>query len=360
MKKEIRVLVLNNYSFETVWKEVKQGLKPANHIYGIDFLEQEGMKIILVPFKKNSFLLKLSKWLERVLPIPLGDLDQQWSAWKMRKEADIVYSPCQTQTWVLSYLRALGFFKKPIVAVAHHPFDKGRLSPFRRPFLRWSFAGTDAYPALSQVVSQEINRIAQQHLSETLFWGPQLDYFSPSSQLGEKIIVAGRTGRDFTTFGKAASKTHVPCQIVCLKENYQNEFDSFATNVEVLTNDAPMTYRELEKSYQEALAIAIPFHYSKNLCGLTSLTDALAIGKPILMTRTEFIDLDLEKEGIGCWIDPMDEQGWTDAIQRLSEEEGLGQKMGKKARKIAEERFNYTVFCVAVKKIIEGVLAKER
>lgn len=356
--KPIRVLVLNNYSFEDVWKEIRQGLKPANHIYGIDFLEKEGMQIVLVPYQKNRFLIQLSQFLAKLLPIPFGDLDQQWSAWKMRKQADIVYAPCQTQTWVLTYLKALGMFRLPIVVLAHHPFTNGRLAPLRKPFLKWSFAGTSAYPALSKEVADEINTIAQKPLSEPLFWGPQLDYFSPHTALGRKIIVAGRTGRDFLVFGRAASKTDIPCQIVCLTERYQKEFDGFAPNVEVTINDKPLTYRELEKSFQEARAIAIPFHYTRNLCGLTSLTDALAIGKPILMTKTEFIDLDLEKEGIGIWIKDGDEKGWEEAINKIGQDDQLALAMGARARELARERLNYVNFCKAIKRILLEALPK--
>lgn len=360
MTKQIKVLVLNNYSFDSVWEEVKQGLKPASHLYGIDFLEKEGMQIAIVPFRKNKFLLWLSDWLERVSPIPFGDLDQQWSALKSIKSCDLIYAPCQTQVWLLSYLKYVGIIKKPLVVLAHHPFTNGRLAKLRMPFLRMSFAATNAYPALSNVVSKEINAIAKKELSEPIFWGPQLDFFVKEKRTGNTIVVSGRTGRDFVTFGNAASKTNVPCTIICLKHSYREDFDRFSHNVQVKVNDNVLSYKELEELYLGAKALAIPFEYSKNLCGLTSLTDALALGKAVLMTRTEFIDIDLEKEGIGIWVDPADEEGWVKAINKLGNHGQLAEDMGIRARKFAEDGHDYNSFCLKIKSLLLKVLAERK
>jgi glycosyltransferase involved in cell wall biosynthesis len=245
------------------------------------------------------------------------------------------------------------------MALPYHPFVKGRASWLRTPFLKWSFAGTDYYPALSEYVAKEINSIRGKNISEPIFWGPDLSYFPPLSSLGNTVIVSGRTGRDFLTFGKAASKTNIPSKIICLKRDYKNEFDSFGQNVEVVSNDKSMDYRQMADLYSEAKIIAIPYIYSKNLCGLTSLTDALAMGKPVLMTRSEFIDLDIEKEGIGIWVDSRDVSGWTKAIEKIYFDTQLAKQMGDKARKLAENGYNYTTFSSKMIEIIKKAVVKK-
>jgi len=361
MKKATRVLVLNNYPLDSIWQEIKKGEKPAHHLYGIDVFEKEGMEVVLVPFRKRRFLVAISNWANRYIPFPLGDLDQQWSALTMLNECDLIYSPCQTQTWVLSYLRALGLVRKPIVAIGHHPFIKGKLAWLRLPFLKWALKGTDAYPALSQHVSEEINKIGGATISVPVFWGPDLSYFSSyRAQIGDTVVVSGRTGRDFTTFGRAASKTPVNSKIICLQRDYREEFKSFADNVEVKSHNKAISYVEMNQEYADALAIAIPYVRTNNLCGLTSLTDALALGKPILMTKSEFIDLDIEKEGIGYWVDSQDEAGWISALNRIASDKIAAQQKGDKARKIAEEHYNYRSFCTNMISIFERVLSKTR
>ncbi len=348
----MRVLILNNYSIESVWKEIKAGEKPPNHIYGVDYLAKMGMEVIIAPFNRNSTLVKISNFFLKYFPIPLGDLDQQWSALKMFKKYDIIYSPCQTQTWLLSYLRALKLFKKPILAIAHHPFKKGRLDFLRTPFFKLSFKGIDYYPALSKIVSEEINKIAGKNKSKPIFWGPDLNYFNKSEEIGDKIIVAGRTGRDFVTFGKALTQLkNIKAKIICLKNDYKEEFRSFGDNIEVVVHDNPIDYKEMVKEYANARFIAIPCHYSKNLSGLTSFNDALALSKAIIMTKTEYIDIDLEKEGIGFWVNPDDVENWKKIIQENWNDIDTIKKMGRKGRELAEsgknsETFNKEIFAL--------------
>ena len=62
----MRILVLNNYPFQEVWEEIKQGKKPAHHLYGVDVMEREGHEVILVPFRKSQFWMKLSKWISKI------------------------------------------------------------------------------------------------------------------------------------------------------------------------------------------------------------------------------------------------------------------------------------------------------
>lgn len=355
----MKILVLNNYPFQEVWEEIKQGKKPAHHLYGVDVMEQEGHEVILVPFRKSQFWMKLSKWLSKIPFIEFGDLDQQVSALKMLNKCDVIYSPCQTQTGLLSYLRAIGLVRKPIVSIGHHPFIKGRFSKFRIPFFKWSFAGTDAYPALSEYVANEIKSLSKSTITRSLFWGPDMSYYHYKPNLGNDIVVSGRTGRDYLTFGKAASQTNAPSKIICLKRDYKDDFRSFGKNVEVVCNDKSIDYHEMCDIYQNARIVAIPFVHTHNLCGLTSLTDALAMGKPVIMTKTQFIDLDIEKEGIGIWVESGDVEGWRTAIEKIYGDEDLAHQMGLKARKLAESRFNYSNFSSDVIELLKKVV-KER
>jgi len=131
-----RVLVLNNYPLDVVCEEVKRGEKPNHHLYGINYFHKRGYEIEIIPFKSSPVLQKIDIFFKKCyFPIPLGDFDQQSLVMKLLKKADLIYAPCQAQTDLLSYLRALGIIKVPIVCLAHHPPVRGRLVWLRRPFL---------------------------------------------------------------------------------------------------------------------------------------------------------------------------------------------------------------------------------
>lgn len=356
------LLVLNNYPLENVWAEVQQQEKPDHHLYGINYFYRRRYKVEIVPFKNSPLLQGINSFLSKSrFPVLLGDFDQQWSSLQCLNEADLIYAPCQTQTHLLNYLRAMGLIKIPIVCLAHHPLNVGRLTSIRAPFIRLAVKGTDAFPSLSQGVADLINCTSSGlPKSYSLRWGPDAIFYPSTSVLGQGVVAAGRTGRDFNTFGLAASQTNAQAQIICLKSDVSQTFQTFKQNVQVTIqpNTGYMTYPKLLEIFARARALAIPLLPGVSLSGLTSLMDALGMGKPVIMTKHPLIDLDVEAEGIGKWVKPGDVDGWREAIQFFEDhpDEALG--MGQKARKLVEAGLNSESFANQVMDIFDNVLAK--
>jgi hypothetical protein len=142
-----KVIVLNNYPLDSVWDEVNRREKPDHHLYGINYFCKREFEVEVIPFEGSPFWRKISRFTNTVSTLlPLGNLDQQWSAFEILNQADIIYAPCQTQTHFLSYLRALGLLRVPIVCLAHHPLYRGRLSQLRFPSIKLMVKGTDSFP----------------------------------------------------------------------------------------------------------------------------------------------------------------------------------------------------------------------
>jgi len=355
-----RVFILNNYPFEEVWEEVRRKEKPDHHLYGINHFERRGFEVEIIPFKSSNLFQNLNNFYKKSrLFIPVGDIDQQWSCLSRLKKADIIYAPCQTQTHFLSYLRALGLIKVPIVCLAHHPLNLGRLSWFREPFIKLFVKGTDAFPSLSQGVANEINKLSNKsRKSYPLSWGPDADFYPSIPVRGRGVVAAGRTGRDFHTFGLAASQTNSQAHIICLESDISQTFQLFDKNVQVTVqpNRGYMKYPELLEIYAKARVLAIPLSLGKSLSGLTSLMDALGMGKPVIMTKHPLIDLDIEAEGIGKWVEPGDIRGWKDAIQFFEDNEDEALAMGQRARNLVRAGLNSISFANKLVDIFENVL----
>jgi hypothetical protein len=355
-----RIFVLNNYPFEEVWEEVKRKEKPDHHLYGINHFYRRGFEVELVPFQSSQFLQNLnSLYRKSRFPIPLGDLDQQWSLLRRLNKADLIYAPCQTQTHLLNYLRALGLLNVPIVCLAHHPLNTGKLARFREPFIRLLVKGTDAFPSLNQTVAKLIDKISNSsHKSSSVCWGPDAFFYPSIPVRGQGVVAAGRTGRDFCTFGIAASQTNTQAQIICLERDASQSFQSFGKNVQVTVqpNKGFMKYPELVEIYTKARVLAIPLSRGVSLSGLTSLMDVLGVGKPVIMTKHPLIDLDIEAEGIGKWVEPEDVKGWRDAIQFFDDNEDEAFAMGQRARSLVMAGFNSVSFANQIMDIFEKVL----
>lgn len=357
------ILVLNNYSLERVWNEVKRGEKPNHHLFGIDYFSKMGYTTKIVPYQHLGLLQKIQRFYEKTrFPVPIGDLDQQRSAFRLLEGADLIYAPCQTDTQLLCYLRASGLIKIPIVCLAHHPIVRGgRLDAFHIPFYKLFIRGCDAFPSLSKLVAGEINTLAHQaDKSRMVQWGTDIGYYKYEPNIGRKIISAGRTGRDFETFGLAASNTKAETVIICPQHSVSAEFSKFGKNVQVISGEKEehMNYKKLTEYYTDARAIAIPLHKGNSIVGLTSLMDALGMGRPVIMTRNPLIDLDIEALGIGKWIEPYDINGCVEAINWFDNNEAEAAEMGKRARGLVDKGLNSEAFANKIMDIFDRILKR--
>jgi phosphoribosylcarboxyaminoimidazole (NCAIR) mutase len=355
-----RILVLNNYDLESTRQEVAAGRAPDHLLYGLNHFEARGHEVRVVAYGRSRRLRRAGAALRR-FPIPLGDLDQQASVLRMAREADLVYCPSQNVAQSLAYLRAAGRFDRPIVWVVHHPLDRGRLSGPRRPVMRAMLRGLDAYPALSAPVAEELAAIAgTSQRTEWLKWGPDPEWYPHDGEVGRGVVAAGRTNRDFETFAQGASQTDVPVWIAC-PERFAPR-GQWPANIRILSkaDGTALAYADLADLYARARAVAIPLHvgWPWPLNGLQSLMDALGVGKPVLVTRNPWIDIDVERLGIGIWVDPGDALGWREAIRYLDEEPQVAVEMGRRARALVDsgERSSRT-FAEQVMAIFDRVLS---
>lgn len=353
-----RILVINDYSLQFSWDGVRRRRAPAHFLYGVDHLAAEGFELDIVSETRSSWLAALDRRMGRGHDLA-GSLDRQITAIPFLRGADLIYAPCQSQTQILAYLKAIGVIRIPIVCLAHHPIVRGRFGRATRPLIRLMLRGLSAMPSLSSEVANEINELVPgNRLSEPLQWGPDGAFYPTGEYPGNGILAAGRTGRDFLTFGRAATAAKVPATILCLPASIQPEFGLFGANVCVMAPDAFLEYYESVQLFASARAVAIPMVAQDGLCGLSSLMDALGAGKPVVMTRNRLIDLDVEALGIGRWVEPGDVDGWIDAMRFFEDNPSEATSMGLRARALVDGGYDYRSFSRAIQRVIENALGR--
>jgi hypothetical protein len=353
-----RVLVVNDYSLVDSWRDVKEGRSPSHFLYGVDHLEREGFDVTIISEEWSRWLAGVDRRMDR-LRFPfgsIGSLDRQLAAARFLNDVDAIYAPCQTQIQALTYLRALGVIRVPIVVLGHHPLVRGRLGSLRRPLVRLMLRGLSALPTLSRAVADEANELARRSVATALRWGPEASFYPSPIYPGSGVFAAGRTGRDFTTFGRAATLAAAPATILTLKSSATPDFQSFGPNIKVMVPDRFMDYSETAHMFASARALAIPMARQVGLCGLTSLMDALGAGKAVIMTRNALIDLDIEKLGIGRWVEPGDVQGWADALRFFEDNPDAAVEMGSRARALVDNGLDYRSFSDEIVRLVrEGI-----
>ena len=130
------------------------------------------------------------------------------------------------------------------------------------------------------------------------------------------------------------------------KEKYPNVIIEFVEKL-------PKTPTMLATKTAECLCVVIPIEQNSLFycVGLTSVVEAMAMAKPIISTRNPYYPIDIEKEGIGFYVD--NEDGWVKAIEFISTHPKEASEMGKRARILAEEKYNIRLCASQLKNVFE-------
>ncbi|MBW4691934.1 MAG: glycosyltransferase family 4 protein [Lyngbya sp. HA4199-MV5] len=351
----MKALFMNNYPMDHAWDSWQNGEYPGHHLWGATHLAQHGIEVEIVPYQTMMLLNKMGR------KLGLGDhLDQQLRVLFHRADFDVVYSACQTTTFLLALLRSLRLFRKPIVALIHHPFDHTLSDAL---FLN----GHDRLLCLSSTIMEPFAQEPGIHKKmDAIEWGADLPFYRMKSERSTPfdtakpsyIVSAGKTERDHNTLVNAFLDIDYPLEIYCSAATAPS-LKALPDRITIHASDSAhnaVSYQALLTAYRHAYAIAIPLTNTNHLAGLTSLLDAMAVGKPVIMTRNLHIELDIETEGIGLWVEPGDVQGWQQAIAYLLANPEEAEAMGDRGHRLCETKYNLDTFTTSLARTLKGVV----
>ena len=367
MKKK-KICVFNNYSIPRLIKEINYGESPSHLVFGIKELEKDYNFVFAENLKKPKVILvfiKLFSFFTRIFP--LGNLESQVNAWFYRYEVDIIYSCCESETNLLQFLRYFGLFNIPIITIIHHKHHPGRLDFIRFKFFKIMYKGADEVLCLSKSVSEDItSKFTNKVKTKILNWGPNLNFYCSDNNECNGFITAGRTGRDYETLLKATINAKAKLTIIYLDGDIDESLYKMYSFIKFIkqpriepipgTTDGWMRHRELLNHYNKARVIIIPLLKQASLAGLTSLMDCLGAGKAVILTRNENIDIEIEKEGIGFWVEEGDIEGLSSLLKWFKNNPDDAKSMGTRARKLAENYYNTSNTQKILKRIINNNL----
>jgi glycosyltransferase involved in cell wall biosynthesis len=286
------------------------------------------------------------------LSLVLGQIETLGTLYR----ADLVYAPRGPQALlVATLLKRLGLLDTAIVSLVHQRPDK-TLDPLlgTGPVSARLFAavmrGCDALPALSPAIADEVAKLARRpEASPALAFGPDAGWYRRPVYPGAGVVAVGMAGRDFVTFGRGAARAAVTATIVC-PTAIGKRLPFFGANVRaVYPPDAEwLPYRKVVDLCATARVHAVPLVADSRLYGLNSLADALALGKPVIVTRIPEIGLDVEDQGIGRWVAPGDVEGWQAAISWFEDHPEEAVAMGARARALVDDGLNSEAFAHAL------------
>lgn len=303
----LRIGLLNNYSMKKALDRHQCGEYPGQHLWGavparVDthWFVPSGM------FDWASWGSGFRSRIRSVLLRLIGDPIQQVRC-LIRRDLDVYYAADQWTGALIGLLRRLRVVRTPYVVLVHHP-----------PSSRWNafcLRGADRFAVLSPLVADGLRsrRVANAEAVTVMPWGPEMNW--PGYRVSENrvfdFVAVGRTNRDYAPLVKAAKTFRLSG--VVMDGNSQVEFRQG-----VVVDEKPgiAEYRAVARSIASSKAVVIPLADSGKLSGLTEMADALALGTPILMTRSPINPWDVDVMRIGLLFESNDPDEIGRAILR--------------------------------------------
>jgi glycosyltransferase involved in cell wall biosynthesis len=350
--------MVNDYPLDSYYNQWKDGLTPSQQLWGkVELDKEEGIELIILPHQKYRFLNKLGNI------INIQHFDQQVRALLIKNEIDIIYAPfAAATTKFLLILKLLGLLKTPIVAMIHYPLlGSNSQNKIIKLLGKKLMMGFDRMLFISQNIKSDNIRSFSLSPKEYekryvhLNWGAETTFYNKvdprdNEEREDYFISSGQTNRDFDTLIEAFRHLDFKLKIYA-KPNYEPRSKNIPENVEIYTKR--ISSREIIELYKNSLAVLICFKITqKSTLGITVLLDAMAIGKPVIITENSYIDIDVEKEGIGYWVGEGHVQDWVSKIKKLIDCPETVKKMGQKAFDLHINKYNMDNFGKSLKNVL--------
>ncbi|MEW9872762.1 hypothetical protein [Arthrobacter sp. HS15c] len=288
-----RLTLINSYRMKEARRLVEAGTYPAQHLWGTWDLPS-AWHIAVTDLclnhvgEKTRILQTFLKHLERFV----GDPVQALWAISGRNRGSIVYAANPKTGTLIAVLKRLRLIRVPYVVLVHsYPIS---------PWARWCLGAADAILVFSETIKR---RMISDGFTEgqvtVAYWGPDRtwrEYFQDTSTNVSDFISAGKTNRDYGTIRALGTEGVLDGNILD-----GHEVTHYRSGETTVTAGRP-SYPEVMKLMAASRVVVIPLRDSSMLSGLTEVSDAIALGKPLVMTKNDWMPIDIEALGIGVWL----------------------------------------------------------
>lgn len=352
----MNVLFLNIYSIKTVLKYLNTGNGHSAHLWGYDYFSQHAhVQYVNINKKINKLVQKIQ------LNKLIGDIYQELQVVPKRKKIDLIITGNINNIWGLGYLRRFMRFP-PIIAILHSMPQRN--SWFYRTFMRTHCNGIDKIVCITKKDYHYLQYILKLPLEKIHYiqWAANIDDYDKiiSSCRGDfrnkrKYIVSiGWSKRDYNTLINAFLGTNIQdldLRIFCNGINID-----YYKNKQLKVISEWVDFKYCVREYRDAEFVVVPLEKSNRTLGLTSLYDAMAMGKAVIITKNSGIDIDVEKEKVGLWVNPNDIEDMKRKILFFAENPLVAKQYGYNGREYLKKKHNYTMFCKELYKVAKSTV----
>ena len=316
------------------------------HLWGADALEKAGFDVRPVRTLGRNPLLRFLRWASKTSGGRLGDLAEDILVLSRMGHDDIVYI-ASGQLVLTPLVVRCGLCRAKLVAWIYKPVPPFNWRSMRglptSKTVRNAYAG---WLALTPHVAHWLKREHPRARVRRVVWAADTDYYPAKTGAGAYFAATGVTQRDYAVLLAAAREVDFPF-IILGPESLR---DKMPANVTLRSRNAAQPHAtidddQLRELYYGARALLIPLLPDPDdASGFTNLLEALACGRPVVMTRTGALDLTPAALGIGFDVAPGDKAGWVRALNQLAHEQETSEKFSARSAQLARDYFNLPRF----------------
>lgn len=319
-----RVMFLSDHGGPDVMESWTRSRFGGHGLWGCIELAQRGYHVLMPRAKGLGDI--------RFVKNATTDLKAAWQVARTLGRDDIVYC-VHNVLWWTPLLARLGMVKARLVA---YLFAKEPL-PLAGRF--------HALMGMTRVAVEHAARLNPKAARHHVPWAVELTEHHHAMQPYDPQwgLSCGSTHRDYDVLARAAAGSPMPLKLCA----WGRDFTGMPPSVEVLGGVSPETL--IHDLYRRAAYVVIslkPDPGNREALGCKQLLEAMALGRPIIKTRSGAMDgdIDVEREGIGLYFEPGDDRALRAAMDRLAGDAAEAAAMGQRGRALCERQFSMPRF----------------
>lgn len=319
-----RVLFINSYGGADLWRKIRSGHQPTHHLWGCVELLSHGYTVLVAE------PLKHFEWRGRIFP---HDLKYHHHIVDWVRRDDIIFCAHTLLYW-LPFLQLLGYRRRTLVSLT-----------YAREELDFAAAHRGVI-ALTPAAADEARRMAPRAKVAMLGWGADLEFFPVLPYNPRFFFSNGRTHRDFDTLARGIALAGFPTSVLSAPRSPEVPWSKHVDHIPGAASGEAIPFHDLfHRYYAECTASLIALKADpreKTAVGLTSAIEAMAMARPVIVTRTGAMPgiLDLEQRRCGLAVPAQDPAALAEAMKYLAENPSVAAEMGTAGRRHCESYFN--------------------
>lgn len=338
----MRIYFYHTQDIQKMYAESAAGRFPSHFLYGAVQLEQMGHEIIWHKHHRIDYTGRFTR--------PKQIFNTTREILSCRKDYDVLYATSWRGLEFIVLLRALHLFRHTVALWHHQPVTRSS-NALREALSRFYYRGIDSMFFFSRALLQQSVEAGKCNPSKmsVVHWGADMSFYDRIRQDSVPsactFISTGKEMRDIETlleaFRQSGESLQMYLNLAQGDRDYGKITAKYANCGNILIDyPSPLSVGELAVKVAQASCAVICCRKTNYTVGLTTLVEALALGKPIICSRNMSMPVDIEKEGIGIYVDYYDVEGWKKAISFIASHPADAAAMGRRSLDLARNHFN--------------------